>query len=98
MESLRRFAERELALHPEQVQLFTPAPSTLSTLMYCTGRDPISGQRLFVEKTEAGRELQKKVLVAKSGSFMRGKSEHQPRKHERKSGARTPGKKAGRRG
>ena len=29
MEALRRFASRELAIHPEQVQLFTPTPSTV---------------------------------------------------------------------
>ena len=34
--------------------------------MYHTGRDPWSGKRLFVEKTEAGRELQKKILVVKN--------------------------------
>jgi hypothetical protein len=34
--------------------------------MYHTGRDPWSGRRLFVEKTQAGRELQKKILVAKT--------------------------------
>jgi uncharacterized radical SAM protein YgiQ len=66
MEALRCFTVRELSLQPEQVQLFTPAPATISTLMYHTGRDPWSGRRLFVEKTQAGRELQKKILVAKT--------------------------------
>ena len=65
MEALCRFAGRELAVHPEQVQIFTPLPSTVSALMYHTGRDPFSGERLFVEKTAAGRERQKKILVAK---------------------------------
>jgi hypothetical protein len=99
MESLRRFAVQERALRPEQVQLFTPAPSTLSTLMYCTGRDPVSGKRLFVEKTAAGRELQKKVLVAKTGRFTRGKAEHPPGKRAETSGAKTrrPEKRTGRR-
>ncbi len=67
MEALRRFANHELNLHPEQVQLFTAAPSTISTLMYYTGRDPFSGKALFVEKTAAGRERQKKILIAKTG-------------------------------
>jgi uncharacterized radical SAM protein YgiQ len=66
MEALRRFAGQELSLQPEHVQLFTPAPSTISTLMYHTGCDPLSGKRLFVEKTPAGRERQKKILVAKN--------------------------------
>jgi uncharacterized radical SAM protein YgiQ len=65
MEGLRRFAVTQLALQPEQVQLFTPTPATISTLMYHTGRDPWSGRKLFVEKTAAGRALQKNILVAK---------------------------------
>jgi uncharacterized radical SAM protein YgiQ len=72
MEALRRFASRELAIHPEQVQLFTPTPSTISTLMYHTERDPFCGKRLFVEKTAAGRERQKKILVAKTGLLRYG--------------------------
>lgn len=69
MEALRGFAVRELSLKPEQVQLFTPAPATISTLMYHTGRDPWSRRTLFVEKTAAGRELQKKILIAKNDRF-----------------------------
>jgi uncharacterized radical SAM protein YgiQ len=67
MEAAQRFASRKLAIRPEQVQLFTPAPSTISTLMYHTKRDPFSGRALFVEETAAGRERQKKILVAKKG-------------------------------
>ena len=70
MEALRRFASRELAIHPEQVQLFTPTPSTFSTLMYHTERDPFRGRKIFVDKTASGRELQKKILVAKK-SYLR---------------------------
>ena len=72
MEALRRFASRELAIHPEQVQLFTPAPSTISTLMYHTERDPFRGRKLFVDKTASGRELQKKILVAKKAHLRYG--------------------------
>ena len=67
MEAAQRFAARELAIRPEQVQLFTPTPSTVSTLMYHTKRDPFSGRTLFVEQSAAGRERQKKILVAKKG-------------------------------
>jgi uncharacterized radical SAM protein YgiQ len=74
MEALRRFANRELAIQPEQVQLFTPTPSTISTLMYHTQRDPFSGKRLFVEQTAAGRERQKKILIAKTGVLRYGTS------------------------
>jgi uncharacterized radical SAM protein YgiQ len=72
MEAVHRFASRELAIRPEQVQLFTPTPSTISTLMYHTKRDPFSGRTLFVEQTAAGRERQKKILVAKKGLLRYG--------------------------
>ena len=37
-------------MNPEQVQIFLPAPSTYSSLMYYTGIDPFTGKPLFVEK------------------------------------------------
>ena len=89
MEALRRFTGRELSLHPEQAQLFTATPATISTLMYHTGRDPWSGRRLFVEKTAAGRELQKKILIAKTGRFRYESAEIQPIKREGKSWVKT---------
>jgi len=89
MEGLRGFAIRQLALQPEQVQLFTPTPATISTLMYHTGRDPWSGRRLFVEKTATGRELQKKILVAKKGRFRYGSRGHRQITREENSWAKT---------
>jgi uncharacterized radical SAM protein YgiQ len=89
MEALHGFAGRELAIQPEQVQLFTPAPATISALMYHTGRDPWSGRRLFVEKTAAGRELQKKILVAKNGRFGYGNTAQQQIIREGNSWAKT---------
>ena len=89
MEALRRFAGRELSCHPEQVQLFTATPATISTLMYYTGRDPWSRKSLFVEKTAAGRELQKKILIAKTGGFRYESPDRKQIKREGKSWART---------
>ncbi len=62
MSRLRKFAARELRARPEQVQIFTPTPSTYSTLMYWTERDPFTGEACFVEKTVKGREAQKNIL------------------------------------
>jgi radical SAM superfamily enzyme YgiQ (UPF0313 family) len=59
MARLRSFALRDLHLLPEQVQIFTPTPSTWSTAMYWTERDPFTGNPCFVEKTRRGRERQK---------------------------------------
>lgn len=89
MEALRNFANRELALHPEQVQLFTATPSTISTLMYHTGCDPFSGKRLFVERTAAGRERQKKILIAKNGHLGYGFSGRKPAMKEEEPWVRT---------
>ncbi len=62
MRELSAFCRRELRLNPEQVQVFTPTPSTLSTVMYHCGKD-LEGRRLFVERTEAGKRRQKDIVV-----------------------------------
>jgi uncharacterized radical SAM protein YgiQ len=63
MQNLRRFCAEQLKVRPEQVQLFTPTPSTYSTLMYWTGADPFTGEPCFVEKNVRAREEQKKIIV-----------------------------------
>jgi len=60
---LKSFALSKLRLLPEQVQVFTPTPSTYSTLMYWTEQDPFTGKPCFVEKTFRGRKEQKDALV-----------------------------------
>ena len=65
MHELRRFASDHLRTHPRQVQIFTPTPSTYSSLMYHTEKNPFSGQDLFVEKDQGKREYQKRILVGK---------------------------------
>ncbi len=62
MRALRRFCADKLKVKPEQVQVFTPTPSTYSTLMYWTERDPLSGKPCYVEKNVRGRERQKEIL------------------------------------
>jgi uncharacterized radical SAM protein YgiQ len=63
MARLRSFVLGDLQFLPEQVQVFTPTPSTWSTLMYWTERDPFNGKPCFVEKTYRGRERQKDILA-----------------------------------
>ena len=65
MQALKRFASRQLRVRPEQVQIFTPTPSTYSSLMYYTEIDPFTNERLFVEKEPAGKERQKNIVVRK---------------------------------
>jgi uncharacterized radical SAM protein YgiQ len=63
MSRLKSFALSKLRLLPEQVQVFTPTPSTYSTLMYWTEQDPFSRKPCFVEKTFRGRKKQRDTLV-----------------------------------
>jgi uncharacterized radical SAM protein YgiQ len=65
MRALKRFASRHLKINPRQVQVFTPTPSTYSSLMYYTEIDPFTGEQLFVEKDLVRKERQKSILVRK---------------------------------
>ncbi|HPH95480.1 MAG TPA: YgiQ family radical SAM protein [Anaerolineaceae bacterium] len=63
MRNLRHFAAQELHIHPEQVQIFTPLPSTYAGLMYYTETNPFTGEKLFVEKDTARKERQKRWIT-----------------------------------
>jgi len=65
MRRLRTFTSQKLHIHPEQVQIFTPTPSTYSSLMYYTEMDPFTGEKLFVEKEVGRKERQKRIVVEK---------------------------------
>jgi uncharacterized radical SAM protein YgiQ len=62
MTKLKEYARTELKTSPEQVQIFTPTPSTYSTLMYYTERDPFTGEKIFVEKRQTRKEAQKEIV------------------------------------
>ncbi|MFZ7102090.1 MAG: YgiQ family radical SAM protein [Peptococcaceae bacterium] len=66
MNKLKRFTSRELKMNPEQVQIFCPAPSTYSALMYYTETDPFTGKILFVEKDMRKKEQQKDIVIKKA--------------------------------
>ncbi len=63
MKRLKSFVTKNLKLGPEQVQIFTPTPSTYSTLMYYTGLDPFTGEKIFVEKDPVCKKRQKDILT-----------------------------------
>ncbi|MBN1839985.1 MAG: YgiQ family radical SAM protein [Campylobacterales bacterium] len=69
MHSLKQFASQVLKINPEQAQVFTPTPSTYSTLMYYTGLHYKTRQPLFVEKDMHKKEKQKAIVIAKESSF-----------------------------
>ncbi len=62
MQELSRFCHSKLRMNPEQVQIFTPTPSTVSTCMYCTGMD-MDGKRIFSEHSVQRKRKQKEYVV-----------------------------------
>jgi len=65
MQQLKQFASRELRIIPEQVQVFTPTPSTYASLMYYTETDPFTGEKLFVEKDPEKKARQKRIVTSR---------------------------------
>jgi uncharacterized radical SAM protein YgiQ len=63
MARLKRFTSRELRVNPEQVQIFTPTPSTYSSLMYYTELDPFTREPIFVEKDTRRKQRQKDIVT-----------------------------------
>ena len=65
MQSLKAFASSHLKTNPEQAQIFTPSPSTYSSLMYATGLNPFTKTRIFIEKDGNKKARQKEILLKK---------------------------------
>jgi uncharacterized radical SAM protein YgiQ len=55
----------EHRMRPEQVQDFMPLPMTVSTCMYWTGKDPFTGEKVFVAKSYKEREAQRLMVQPK---------------------------------
>ena len=64
---LKTFASQRLQVNPEQVQIFTPTPSTYASVMYYTEMDPFTLQPIFVEKDLLKKERQKDIVTRKAG-------------------------------
>jgi uncharacterized radical SAM protein YgiQ len=69
MRRLKKFINEKLKIKPEQMQVFTPTPSTYSTLMYYTGLNPFTGEKIFVEKNVRRKEQQKAIITGTVESF-----------------------------
>jgi uncharacterized radical SAM protein YgiQ len=63
MRALKSYTSRELKINPQQVQIFTPLPSTYSGLMYWTEIDPFTGKKIFVEKDINKKQRQKNIIT-----------------------------------
>lgn len=53
---------RDMGHMPEQVQDFYPTPGTLSTCMYYTGFNPLTGEEVYVPKDKEERKMQRALL------------------------------------
>ena len=51
-----------MGYNPEQVQDFYPTPSTLSTVMYCTGLDPRTMERVYVPTDPHEKAMQRALI------------------------------------
>lgn len=58
----RKFIEKNLDFNPEQVQIFTPTPSTWATCAYYTGLDE-DGNNIYVEKSLSKKEKYKSIIM-----------------------------------
>jgi uncharacterized radical SAM protein YgiQ len=65
MTMMRKFASSVLKHIPEQIQIFTPSPSTYGALMYFTETDPFTGKKIFVEKSIPEKKRQKDIFGKK---------------------------------
>lgn len=62
---------RKANINPEQVQDFYPAPLTLAAAMFYTGRDPLTGEAIYVPRTAREKILQRAVLLSHKPEFHR---------------------------
>jgi uncharacterized radical SAM protein YgiQ len=47
----------------EGVQIFTPTPMTRATCMYYTGKDPLTGEQIYVPRTFEEKKSQKRLIL-----------------------------------
>lgn len=62
MREAKDFCSNDLHTRPEQTQIFTPTPSTVSTLMYHT-RSDMNGKKVWSEHDPRRKERQKSILL-----------------------------------
>ena len=64
LESAIELAEylRDTGYQPEQVQDFYPTPGTLSTTMFFTGLDPMTGKKVYIPKSKTEKAMQRALL------------------------------------
>ena len=87
MSNVKNYFSKNLHISPEQVQVFTPTPSTYSTLMYYTDENPLTGKPIFSEKEISKKEFQKNIMskdsYSKKPKTVKGKEKRKSYKKKR---------------
>lgn len=93
MQNLKNYARKNLAINPEQVQIYTPTPSTWSSVMYYTGLNPFdydahTGQykKIPVEKNPGAKDRQKEILTVKPKGLQNTHADHHNPVRRKKNG------------
>ena len=63
MKQLKSFSRKILGFRPQQIQVFTPTPSSQATLMYHTEKSLDSDASIFVEKDIGKKNRQKRAAL-----------------------------------
>ena len=63
MKNMKKRFSKEFHILPEQIQIFTPTPSTYSTLMYYTNKHYSKNEEVFVEKNLKNLLKQKEIIT-----------------------------------
>ena len=70
MIELAQYLKRE-NIQAEQVQDFYPAPLTLAAAMFHTGKDPMTGEAVYVARTDNEKAMQRALLLFHDPKFHR---------------------------
>lgn len=91
-DDMKRLSQKthRLGMRLEQVQDLTPTPMTLSSVMFYTGMDPYTGEKLYVARSQDDKRRQK------SWFFADGKSSAPAPKNDARQRQHAPRKKSGR--
>lgn len=72
---MRALAEKvlgKLHFNLEQVQDLTPTPMTLSSVMFCTGENPYTHEKVYVARTQEEKRRQKSYFFGRQASGRSG--------------------------
>lgn len=53
---------KNMGFRPEQVQDFYPTPSTISTVMFCTGVNPLTMEKVYVARSPHEKAMQRALI------------------------------------